>query len=152
MKFRRSGLKKHKVRAQLDMTPMIDCVFQLLIFFMLSSSFVAQTSINIEMPQAIGASLLEQKDLSITLAYGDDGPGGKGKIYFDNEEVETMQELTDRMSSELSRAQETGRELSVLIRPDAKVSTGRLVEILGITRSLGIQRYRIAALPPGQVE
>ena len=39
----------------------------------------------IEMPTAEGATELEQKDLSVTLTYGTDGPGGKGKIYVDTQ-------------------------------------------------------------------
>ncbi len=68
MKFRRD--RKRRINPNLDMTPLIDVVFQLLIFFMLSATFVVQSSIQIEMPEAEGAAQLDQKDLSVTLAYG----------------------------------------------------------------------------------
>ena len=68
MKFKRND--KRKVRAAVELTPLIDVVFLLLIFFMLSSTFVVQTSIPIEIPESVGAEQFEQKDLSITLAYG----------------------------------------------------------------------------------
>lgn len=142
MKFR----KRHKQRrgANVDMTPMIDVVFQLLLFFMLSSTFVVQTSIQIEMPQAEGATQLEDKDLSITLAYGTDGPDGKGKIYVNDDEIPTIEALTQRLSEEARR----DPDVQLLVRPDARTDTGRLVEVLGIATSVGIEKYGISAQPP----
>ena len=55
MKFRKNvaqGNERRRVRATLDLTPLIDVVFQLLVFFMLTSTFVVQTSLPIQMPQA----------------------------------------------------------------------------------------------------
>lgn len=143
MKFRKAS-EKRKVRANVELTPLIDVVFQLLIFFMLSSTFVVQSSIQIEMPQAEGAVALEKKDISITLAYGDDGPDGKGKVYIDNVEVASMRELSRKLADKKSAQP----DIMVLIRTDARVDTGRLVEVLGVASSVGIERYGIAAQPP----
>jgi len=141
MKFR----KRRKIRTAsvLNLTPMIDVVFNLLIFFMLSSTFVVQSSIKIEMPKAEGATELEQKDLSVTLAYGTDGPGGKGKIYIDTEEIDSIQTLTQRLSDEVRKQP----ELQLLVRTDARTDTARLVEVLGIANSVGIKRLGIGAQP-----
>lgn len=141
MKFR----KRRKIRTAsvLNLTPMIDVVFNLLLFFMLSSTFVVQSSIKIEMPKAEGATELEQKDLSVTLAYGTDGPGGKGKIYIDTEEIDSIQTLTQRLSDEVRKQP----ELQLLVRTDARTDTARLVEVLGIANSVGIKRLGIGAQP-----
>ena len=93
MKFKKE-IGNHREQQKLDMTPMIDVVFQLLIFFMLTSTFVVQSSIKIELPEAQSASTTQEtKELSITLAYGTDGPEGKGKIYIDELEVASLQEM-----------------------------------------------------------
>jgi biopolymer transport protein ExbD len=123
---------------------MIDVVFQLLLFFMLSATFVVQTSIQIEMPEAEGATELEDKDLSVTLAYGTDGPDGKGKIFVNNDEIASIEALTERLSQEV-RAQP---DVQLLVRTDTRTDTGRLVEVLGIATSVGIERYGISAQPP----
>jgi biopolymer transport protein ExbD len=149
MEFRRKRDKKSRIKAELNMTPLINCVLLLLVFFMLTNSFVARSSVNIEMPIAVGETQYDQTDVSITLAPGTDGPGGKGRIYLGNTETTTIEEFTDKLSAEVARLRAQDIEPTVLILPDASVSTGRLVEVLSITRSLGIQRYRIAALPPG---
>lgn len=144
MKFRVATVEKRKVRASLDMTPLIDVVFQLLVFFMLSSTFVVQSSIQIETPVAEGSEALEQKDLSITLQYGDGGPDGNGRVYVDNDEISSWAELSRIIADEMAARPET----MVLIRPDARIETGRLVQVLGIATSVGVERYGIAAEPP----
>jgi biopolymer transport protein ExbD len=140
MKLHRS--EKLKVRANLDMTPMIDCVFQLILFFMLSSTFVVQRSINIEMPEAKGPVALEQKDVSITLAYAEYGNPDEGLIYVNETQV-TKPELSRVLAARLTEQP----DLMVLIRTDRRVATSRLVEILGIASSVGIKRFGIAAQP-----
>ena len=140
--------EKRKVKAQLDLTPLIDVVFQLIVFFMLSSTFVVQSTVNIEVPEAAGATTLEKKDLTITLAYGEGGPDGRGPIYVDNIEVASMGQLSQKLADE-KRARP---ELMLLIRSDGRTETARLVKVLGIARSLGITNFGIAAQPPSESE
>jgi len=141
MKFKKE-ISSHRDQPTLDMTPMIDVVFQLLIFFMLSSTFVVQSSIKIEMPEAKGATTSHDKtELSITLAYGTDGPQGKGKIYLDEVEVASLKE----MSLIISEKATANPDLLVFIRPDARSDTGRFIEVLGILNSLGISQTSIVA-------
>lgn len=144
MKFRVATVEKRKVRASLDLTPLIDVVFQLLVFFMLSSTFVVQSSIQIEVPVAEGSEALETKDLSITLQYGDGGPDGNGRVYVDSDEITSWAELSRRIAEEMA----VRPEAMVLIRPDSRIETGRLVQVLGIATSVGVERYGIAAEPP----
>jgi len=141
MKFRRRIRKRGGT--EINLTPMIDVVFNLLLFFMLSSTFVVQSSIKIEMPTAEGATELEQKDLSVTLAYGTGGPNDKGKIYIDTEEIDSLETLAQRLSDEVRKQP----ELQLLVRTDARVDTARLVEVLGIANSVGIKRLGIGAQP-----
>jgi len=146
MKFKRE--EKHKVRASVDLTPLIDVVFQLIIFFMLSSTFVVQASIPIEVAQSEGASQLEQKEMSITLAFGAGGPDGEGRVYVNNTEIAEWGEL----SSTMAELYERQPDALVLIRPDRRVPTGRTIKVLGIVTSVGIQHYGILAEPPKDEE
>lgn len=142
MKFKRP--QKLKVRVSLDMTPMIDVVFQLILFFMLSSTFVVQNAINIKMAEAKGAASYEQKDISVTLQYGPGGPDNRGPVFVNDTEIRDMAEL----SRVLAEAHTDRPDLMVLIRPDARIESARLIEVLGIANSVGIERYGIAAQPP----
>ena len=146
MRFPRKD--KQRVKATVELTPLIDVVFQLLIFFMLSSTFVVQTSIPVEIPESEGTEQLEQKQLSITLSTDPGGPDDQGMVYVNKEEIGDWGEL----SAVLRELRDREPEALVLIRADENVSTGRLVKVLGITTSAGIQHYGIAAEPPGQEE
>lgn len=143
MKFKKE-IGSHREQVTLDLTPMIDVVFQLLIFFMLSATFVVQSSIQIELPEAQGATNIDEtKELSITLAYGTDGPEGKGKIFLDELEVASLDEMTLIIQEKTVE----NSDLLVLIRPDARSDAGRLIEVLGILNSLGISQSSIVAQP-----
>ena len=144
MNFRNAGQDKRKIRANVDLTPLIDVVFQLVLFFMLSSTFVVQTSIQIEMPQAEGAENLEQKDLSITLTVDEGGPDGGGAIYIDNDLVQSWDQLAERLAVEVADREE---QPLLLIRADGRVPMARTVRVWGIATSVGIERFGIAAQP-----
>lgn len=141
MKLRKE--RKRKVTPNVDLTPLIDVVFQLLMFFMLSATFVVQSAINIEMSEAKGTSQIEKLDLSITLAYGDGGPDGRGPIYVDDTEIMSMEELERILTQRL----EEQPDLRVLVRPDERTASGRLVEVLGLATSVGVRNYGIVARP-----
>lgn len=156
MRFKKDK-DKHKIRANVDLTPLIDVVFQLLIFFMLSATFVVQTSVQVELPKAEGAKELERKDISITLAsrtldaFGQpvtEGIEGEGMVFVNDIEINSWGQL----SNVLGELYRDDPEAIVLIRPDTQVATGRLVRVLGVANSVGITRYAIAARPPEEGE
>lgn len=146
MKFPRNSARK--VRANVELTPLIDVVFQLLIFFMLSSTFVVQSSVPIELPEAEGAMQLERKELSITLVYGTGGPEDGGEVYIDEVPITHWTQLTRALVD----LRERDPDALVLIRPDARVPTARLVKVLGFANSVGIKHYGIAATAPMEEE
>jgi biopolymer transport protein ExbD len=141
MQFRKE--RKRRVTPNVDLTPLIDVVFQLLIFFMLSATFVVQTSIQIEMPKAEGTTKLEQKDLTITIAHGEGGPDNKGRIFVDNVEMASLEELSRVLQAKVT----DNPDVIVLVRSDARAVTGRLLEVLGIASSVGVTHFSILALP-----
>ncbi len=148
MNFRDVATIRKSIKASVDLTPLVDVVFQLLLFFMLSATFVVQSSIQIEIPEAEGTTTLEQKDLSITLTYGEGGPDGEGKIYVGNDEVPTWDTLTQRLTEETE-----AREINLLlIRADGRVPMSRTVRVWGIATSVGIQRFAVAAQPLSETE
>lgn len=135
--------EKKKVTPSLDMTPLIDVVFQLILFFMLSSTFVVQSSINIETAEARGATTFEQKDISISLPYDESNP--EEHVIFVNE---VRVNDADQLAQILSEAHTERPDAQVLVRPDKRISSARLIEVLGIANSVGFQRCGIAAQSP----
>lgn len=146
MKFPRNT--QRKIRASVELTPLIDVVFQLLIFFMLASTFVVQTSVPVDLPEAEGTAQLERKEMSITLVYGTGGPEDGGNIFVNDVPIENWTQLTRAMVE----LRERDPEAMVLIRPDGRVPTERTVKVLGFITSVGIKRYGIAAIPPTETQ
>ena len=142
MRFKRDN--RRRIKANVEMTPLIDVVFQLLIFFMLSSTFVAQTSIPIEVAESDGAEQVEHKELTITLQQGEGGPENEGRVYINEIEIQNWGELTNT----LTELHERAPEAMVLIRPDARVPTGRTIKVMGILNNSGITSYGVEAQPP----
>lgn len=130
LKFKRH-LKLDEDR--LDVTPLIDVVFLLLIFFMLTSTFVLQPGIKVKLPRAITSEALREKNLIIVITAG-------GKIYLDNEIISL-----DELSARLEKAAQDKR--AVLIKADRKISLGRVVEVWDLCRDVGITQVSIATEP-----
>lgn len=144
MTFRDQSKRHHKIKAGFDLTPLVTVMLNLLIFFILSSTFVVQSSIQFQAPLAAGTSEFGAQDLSITLQVGEGGPDGKGRVYVNNDEVLTWDALTQRLSEEIQ--QRPGAR--VLIRPDARIDAERLINVLGIATKANVRYYAIETEQP----
>lgn len=138
MKFRRRGNGAAQ-EAQIELAPMIDIVFQLLIFFLLTSSFITlpQTGINLKLPKAATGESLH--DLYLTLSVT-----GENVLYLQEgggQHVVTLKEL-DR---HLQRAVQEDRP--VLIKADQQASMGRVVEVWDRCREAGVTKVNVATTP-----
>ncbi|MBM3252658.1 MAG: biopolymer transporter ExbD [Candidatus Omnitrophica bacterium] len=129
MRFKRH-LEIEKGLKQLDIAPLIDVVFQLLIFFMLTSSFIFQPGIKINLPKAVTSEIVKEKNLLITVT-------AENLIYLNNKPITTRE-----LVNELRIASKENRPL--LINADRKASLGRVVEIWDLCRAQGISQVNIA--------
>ena len=129
MRFKRN-IKLEQGLEQLNMAPLIDVIFQLLIFFMLSSSFTFQSGINVKLPKAVTSDTIQEENFIITITSED--------IVYTKNSVVTTGELKDM----LSRPSQKGR--LILIKADRRASLGRIVEVWDLCRDLGIERINIA--------
>ena len=129
MKFkRRTELEKGK----LDIVPLIDVVFLLLIFFMLTSSFIFQPGIKVNLPKAITSEVIYKESIILVIT--------KNDVIHLNERAITMDELTTR----LAIAAKEDRPL--LIKADRGASLGKVVEVWDLCREEGISQINIATL------
>jgi biopolymer transport protein ExbD len=121
----------------LNMTPMIDCVFLLLIFFLLGTKFTElERNIGLQVPQVAGSGALtaapERKVINV---YGD------GNITLDRKPV-TLEQLT----AQLAAARSQYADLGVLVRGDADGRYQRVAEVLNACKIAGIRELGIAVL------
>jgi len=115
---------------QIDIAPLIDIVFQLLIFFMLTSSFIMQPGIKVNLPKAVTSEVVKFENIEILIT-------GENVTYL-NGRVVTMRELETLLK------QAAKREQTILIKADKRASLGRVVEIWDLARDLGISQINIA--------
>ena len=129
MRFKRHMELEHGLK-QIDIAPLIDMVFQLLIFFMLTSSFVMQPGIKVNLPKAVTSEIVKFENMEILVS--------SENITYLNGKVVTTQELRNLLSQAAKRKQ------SILIKADKRASLGRVVEIWDLCRDLGIVQINIA--------
>lgn len=143
MNFRRPDRQHKRVRANVDLTPLIDVVFQLLIFFMLSATFVVQSRIEVNVPEAESTAKLEPRSVAVTLTHDEAG----GRVFLGPDEVADMEELGRRLETRLKQEP----DLAVVIRADGHVETQRLINVLDIASRLGLDAPPgIAVRPPSE--
>ena len=130
MRFTRLKRRTEIKKGQLDIAPLIDVVFLLLIFFMLTSNFVIQPGIKVKLPKAVTSEVLSSRNLMITLTGQD--------LLFLNDQPTTVADLT----REIHLAAEENK--TVLLRADSGASLGRVVEIWDLCRDAGVAQINIA--------
>ncbi|MDP2981163.1 MAG: biopolymer transporter ExbD [Candidatus Omnitrophota bacterium] len=126
MKFKRNLYIED---AQLDMVPLINCVFLLLIFFLLTSSFISQPGIKISLPKAVTSEVIQENTVVITIT-------SDNRFYL-NETPVTLLELK-------SKLEKTSTVEPVLIKADRDVILSKVVNIWDFCRDLGIKQVNIA--------
>ena len=130
MRFTRLKRRTQIKKGQLDMAPLIDVVFLLLIFFMLTSNFVIQPGIKVILPKAVTSEVLSSRNLTVTVTGQD--------LLFLNDQPTTIGDLTAQIKA---AAQENK---AVLLKADSGASLGRVVEIWDLCRDAGISQINIA--------
>lgn len=126
MKFRKLSTKR---KAAMDLTPLIDVVFLLLIFFMLSSSVITQSGIRINLPTVSKAKIGPINRIEIKIPSDD-------TIFVNNKQV-SIEELN-------SIIQNLDRDKMVMIKGDQGASLGRVVRIWDICKKNNITKLNIA--------
>ncbi len=113
--------------------PMIDIIFFLLVFFMMSMlSMVVQRSIDLSMPSAATAKISVHESVPVSIT-------SDGSIYVEREKI-ARKDFRRRMEIEKSR----NPELNVILRADAKSEHEAFVYVLDQVKSAGINRIGIA--------
>ncbi len=131
MKFKTES----KLLDTFSFSSLTDIVLLLLIFFLLSSTFIVQPGIKVQLPKAESSEEVLDKSIIVTIA-----PNG---MYYINDMQVVISELGARLNS---MVREFPSEM-VIIKADESISTGRLVEVMDICLKAGLSRFSIATEP-----
>jgi biopolymer transport protein ExbD len=133
MKMPRQGHKK----ARIEIIPMIDTMFFLLVFFMVATlSMTLQRGLPVNLPHAATAQDELRQVVTLTLTK-------EGRLLFDKEPISAAGEVTGR----LSRWRSAGTDVSVVINADRYVEHGLVVELMDAVRQAGVTRIAVAVKP-----
>jgi biopolymer transport protein ExbD len=124
----------HRREATIDIAPLMDMVFILLIFFIVTSTFTRETGVEVSKPQAQSASHLEKENILIAITRD-------GTIHIDERQVD-LAGLADVIKGILSKNPE--REAVLIADKDAM--TGKLVSVIDACTVAGVKKVSIAAL------
>ncbi|PKF61819.1 biopolymer transporter ExbD [Psychromonas sp. psych-6C06] len=130
-------MRKRKTRleddTQIDMTPMLDVVFIMLIFFIVTTSFVRESGLEVDRPSA--ATATQQSKAGIFVAIKD-----SGEIYIDNRQVDQQ-----RVRASLERLVASQGEVGLVIQADKETRHGIVVKVMDAAREAGIKQISVAA-------
>jgi biopolymer transport protein ExbD len=118
---------------ELDMTPMLDIVFIMLIFFIVTTSFVKESGVTVNTPQAETASQQEKANIFIAIT-------ASGEVWIDRRPVDVRS-----VRAIVARLHADNPEGSVIIQADAEAATHNLVEVMDQVRLAGVEGIAIAA-------
>ena len=124
--------------SQINLTPMLDVIFIMLIFFIVTTSFVKESGIEVNRPNATTAQKQERASIFIAI-------DSKGQIFLQKRRIEV-----DAVRANIEKLHAESPEGSVVIQADQLSQTGILVRVMNQIRLAGVQKISIAASPSSQ--
>ncbi len=128
-------LKSEAGPSAMNITPLIDMVFILLIFFAVNASFVKEAGVEIERPSAKTAQTQDQANIMIAVTES-------GEVWVDRQRVDPRS-----VRGHVERLHAENPEGSVVILADDKSETGLVIEVLDQARLAGVENVAVAAAP-----
>ena len=116
---------------RLNLTPMIDAVFLLLIFFMVTTVFTRPHQLQVELPEAVNYDRLKEKKLNVAIS-------AEGQVEINGRLVD-MAELAGWLEKEKSRTTST----SLIIKADARSTHGYVIDAMEIANQVGMAKISV---------
>ncbi len=131
MRFNRQQRKTED--AQIDLTPMLDIVFILLIFFIVTSTSVYESSLDINRPFAKNAA--QEKRIAVSVMITE-----QNHIYINNQRIDEK-----RVRVMIKKIKNENSATSLLIQADEKAFNGTIIKVIDAAKEVGIEQIALAA-------
>ena len=129
------GFRRRKQDSpHVDLTPMIDVVFLLLIFFMISTTFIDQPGLQIELPQG-GAETVDRDELEVQVYLTENGD-----IYLERKKI-SLNQLSARLSG---YSPQTSERMTFLLMADRGALHGQVIRLMDMAKAAGFGDLAIA--------
>jgi len=120
----------------INVTSLIDVVFLLLIFFVVTSTFLEQPGLDLTLPEAGSADVTAREQVTL-------GVTADGEIFLNGDPV-----VLDGIADLIEQALEQAGTERVLLEADSRVSHGRVVALMDAARRAGARALSVATRPP----
>ncbi len=124
--------RRPRYSVQAPLTSLIDIVFLLLIYFLLTTNFLAEEGIKVQLPQAHSAAPKEKRELVVVL-------DRNGTVYLESKPV-SLGTLFDELKMDLAADPET----TVVVKADRSLLLDRVVQVMDVIKEAGASRLRLA--------
>ncbi|MBA2664697.1 MAG: biopolymer transporter ExbD [Bradymonadaceae bacterium] len=140
MNFRSVG--KRRVESTLEITPLIDVVFLLLIFFLITTTFAQanEAQIPINLPEAVSGEDSAKGERVVLMVTA------TGEVVMD----EGVAWQGDALREKLDAYFQTNPDASILLKGDVEASHGRVVELLDLVKQVGFKRVNLVISRPSK--
>ena len=116
-----------------DLTPMLDVVFIMLIFFIVTTSFVKESGLDVSRPEAATAERKERGNILVAISQND-------QVWIDRRQVDVR-----AIRANIERLHAENPQGSVVIQADENSRTGLLVQVMDAARLAGVENVSLAA-------
>jgi len=128
------GMNVEEEEAGVDLTPMLDCVFIMLIFFIVTATFVKESGIDVDVPEAATAMVQEKASILVAIDAED-------QVWIDRRpvDVRSLRSIIERLHAENPKG-------SVVIQADKNSRNEILVLVMDASRRAGVFDIALAAV------
>lgn len=123
-----------RIHSHLDIAPLIDIVFLLLVFFMLTSTFLVPEAIELELPESSSASVAETTPITVSL-------DRTGELTLNGERIELQ-----RLRTAIEPLLEQDAASAITLKSDAQTEVQRLLNVMDEIRAAGGSNIAIATM------
>ncbi len=124
---------REQPQSEVNMTPMLDVVFIMLIFFIVTASFVKEAGVDVRRPPAVTAESKEKGNILVAIT-------DTGQIWIDRRQVDPRS-----LRANIERLHGENPQGSIVIQADAKSQNHLLVEVMDAAKAAGVQQIAISA-------
>lgn len=132
--------RRLKPRINVDLTPLIDVVFQLVIFFMISSTFKTTPGIELQLPESGSAETMAVAELTISII-------SENEIYV-NKTLSSIQGMKTILEAELAGT--APDQIQATLEADSEVPYQLVISVLDSMRASGVKEIGLATRRKGQ--
>ncbi len=133
MRRRFSHVHSDEEESEINLTPMLDVVFIMLIFFIVTASFIKESGIEVNRPSAVTAVVKEKGNILVAIT-------AAGQIWIDRRQIDPR-----AVRANIERLHAENPQGSVVIQADKDSTTEMLIQVMDAARQAGVYNVSIAA-------